>query len=62
MTNRREHVVAAIGALLLVIGTVGTVGAILFGGPFIGQWALPASVAFVIVGVIGVVLIGGRRR
>ncbi len=53
---------AAIGALLLGIGALGAVGAILFGGLFIGQWALPASVAFVIVGVIGVVLIGGRRR
>lgn len=53
---------AAIGALLLVIGTVGTVGAILFSGPFIGPWVLPASVAFVVVGVIGVLLIGGRHR
>ena len=62
MTNRREQVVAGIGALLLVIGTVGTAGAILFGGPFIGPWALPASVAFVIVGVIGVIVVGGRHR
>ncbi|MGW4479399.1 hypothetical protein [Rhodococcus triatomae] len=52
---------AVIGALLLALGVIGTVGSILFGGVYIGQWAMAASVAFVIVGVIGALVIGGRR-
>lgn len=52
---------AVIGALLLVIGTIGTIGSILFGGLLVGQWALAAAVSFVMVGVTGVLLVGGRR-
>lgn len=61
LANRRERLVAVIGALLLALGVIGTVGSILFGGVYIGQWAMAASVAFVIVGVIGALVIGGRR-
>ncbi|CAM2931616.1 hypothetical protein RHDE110596_07655 [Prescottella defluvii] len=52
---------AVIAALLLAVGVIGTVGAIGVGGYFIGWWAQPASVAFVAIGVIGILIIGRRR-
>ncbi|MFD4292800.1 hypothetical protein ACFWPA_18490 [Rhodococcus sp. NPDC058505] len=50
-----------IGALLLVVGSAGTLGSILYGAPFLGQWTVAVAVAFVIIGVAGASLITPRR-
>ncbi|SDD38482.1 hypothetical protein [Rhodococcus tukisamuensis] len=50
-----------VGVLLLIIGTVGTIGSILFGALAVGQWAGAIAVLFVMVGVTGVLLIKPQR-
>ncbi|WP_305094229.1 hypothetical protein [Prescottella sp. R16] len=50
-----------ISALLLVVGTIGALGSIVFGAALVGQWTMALTVIFVAIAATGALLIKPRR-